>query len=227
MPQESGPEPELDFEAEGSGSGEADLRGQLVKCMKNLHARGLITGSGGNASVRIKGTREMLITPSALYKGDLKPGSIVKMDLEGNVLDGAKPSIEWHFHAAIYRRRDDVNAVIHTHSPMTMGLALAGKKIEPITAEAVVMLGDVPILEFKYSGTGELGGLVGENIPGHSALILQNHGVIAVGFDLVGALTVAEVLEEVSTMTFVASHFGGAKLIPRDQIELIRRLYKG
>jgi L-fuculose-phosphate aldolase len=206
---------------------EVYLKEQLVKCMKVLHDRGLITGIGGNASARMEGTEEILITPAALYKGELKPEDIVKIDLQGNVIEGGfKPSIEWHFHNAIYKRRLDVNAVIHTHSPMTTGLALAGKKIEPVTLESAVMLADVPILEFRYPGTRELGDLVAENILGHRALILQNHGVIAVGYDLIEALTTVEILEEVSTMMFVASHFGGAKLIPSDQIELIKKLYK-
>lgn len=206
---------------------EAELKEQLIKCMKQLHARGLITGIGGNASVRMEGTEEILITPAALYKAELKPDDIVKIDLEGNVIEGLfKPSIEWHFHNAIYRKRLDVNAVIHTHSPMTTGLALAGRKIEPVTLESAVMLADVPILEFRYPGTKELGDLVAENILGHRAVILQNHGVISVGYDLIEAMTTVEVLEEVSTMIFVASHFGGAKLIPSDQIELIKKLYK-
>lgn len=206
---------------------EGEIKEQLVKCMKTLHGRGLITGIGGNASIRMEGINEVLITPSALYKGELKPDDIVKIDLEGNVLDGIfKPSIEWYFHAAIYNRRLDVNAIIHTHSPMTTGLALAGKKIEPITLESAVMLADVPILEFRYPGTKELGEIVADNIMGHRAVIMQNHGVIAVGYDLIEALTTIEVLEEISTMTFVASHFGGAKLIPADQIELIKKLYK-
>jgi L-ribulose-5-phosphate 4-epimerase len=206
---------------------EATIREDLVRCMKALLDRGLITGIGGNASVRLEGTDEILITPSALYKGELKPEDIVKIDLEGNVKEGLfKPSIEWHFHTAVYKRRVDINAVIHTHSPMTTGLALAGKKIEPVTLESAVMLSDVPILEFRYPGTKELGEQVAENILGHRAVILQNHGVIAVGYDLIEALTTIEVLEEISTMTFVASHFGGAKLIPPDQIELIKKLYK-
>jgi ribulose-5-phosphate 4-epimerase/fuculose-1-phosphate aldolase len=208
-------------------SDEAEIREQIVRCMKTLHNRGLITGIGGNASVRLEGTEEVLITPSALYKGELKAEDIIKIDFDGNVLEGVfKPSIEWYFHTAVYRRRLDVNAVIHTHSPMTTGLALAGKKIEPVTLESAVMLAEVPILEFRYPGTKELGDLVGDNILGHRAVILQNHGVVAVGYDLIEAITTIEVLEEISTMTFVAQHFGGAKLIPPDQIELIKKLYK-
>ena len=208
-------------------SEETALKEQLIKTMISLHARGLMTGVGGNASVRLEGTDEVLITPSGLYKPELKTGDIVKIDIDGNTLDGIfKPSIEWYFHTAIYRRRVDVNAIIHTHSPYTTGMALTGKKIEPITLEAAVMLADVPILEFMYPGTKELGELVGEKSLGHRAVILQNHGVVAVGYDLIEAITTIEVLEEVSKMSFVASAFGGAKQIPPDQIELIKKLYK-
>jgi len=206
---------------------EDDLKAQLIKTMVSLHSRGLMTGVGGNASVRIEGSDEVLITPSGLYKPELKPEDIVKIDMEGNVIEGIfKPSMEWYFHTAIYRRRRDVNSVIHTHSPYTTGMALAGKKIEPITLEAAVMLADVPILNFRYPGTKELGEIVGENILGHRAVILQNHGVVAVGYDLIEAITTIEVLEEISKMAFVAHFFGGAKLIPPDQIELIKKLYK-
>lgn len=205
---------------------EADLKEKLARCIKSLHARGLITGMDGNASVRVEGRSEMLITPNGLYKGELKPKNMIKVDLDGNVLEGEfRPSFEWHIHAAIYTARADINAVIHTHSPMTMGLALAGRRIEPISVSAI-MLGDVPILEFRHPGSKELGDLVGQNIVGHSALILQNHGVIAVGHDLMGALTIVEVLEEVSAMTFVASQLGEVRLIPQEHIERIRKLHR-
>jgi ribulose-5-phosphate 4-epimerase/fuculose-1-phosphate aldolase len=206
---------------------EAALKEQIINCMISLYRRGLMTGVGGNASARLVGSEEMWITPSGLYKPELKPDDLVKVDFNGKVLQGLfKPSMEWHFHSAIYRKRADVNAVIHTHSPMTTGLALAEVKIKPITLEAAIMLANVPILPFRYPGTKELAELVGENILGNRALILQNHGVIAVGYDLIEALSTIEILEEVATMTFVASHFKEPKLIPPDQIELIKKLYK-
>jgi len=208
-------------------SGEAALRDQLVKCMVSLVSKGLMTGIGGNASIKIEGTDEVLITPSGLYKPNLKPNDIVKINLEGETIEGAyKPSIEWHFHTAIYRKRADAKAVLHTHSPYTTGLALAGKKIEPVTLEATVMLADVPILEFMCPGTEELGEAVSNAMMSHRAAILQNHGVVTIGRDLAEAITMAEVLEATSKMIFVASHFGGARLIPPDQIEMIRKFNK-
>jgi ribulose-5-phosphate 4-epimerase/fuculose-1-phosphate aldolase len=203
------------------------LKRQIVQSMKILHRRGLMTGVGGNASARVEGSDEVWITPSGVYKPELKPSDLVKIDLDGRVIEGIlKPSMEWHFHTAIYRRRIDINAVLHTHSPFTTGLALADVKLRPITLEAATMLADVPILPFHYPGTEELGRQVGEAILGRRALILQNHGVVAVGFDMIEALSTIEILEEVSIMTFIASQYGNIKEIPPDQIELIKKLYR-
>jgi L-fuculose-phosphate aldolase len=208
-------------------SEDSELKAQIINCMKSLHQRGLMTGIGGNASARHMNSEEVWITPSGLYKPELRPSDLVKMDLEGKTLEGIlKPSMEWYFHTAIYRRRTDVNAVLHTHSPYTTGLALASVKIRPITLEAATMLADVPILPFAYPGTEDLGKQVGEAILGRRAVVLQNHGVVAVGFDLIEALSTVEILEEVSIMTFVASQFGNPREIPPDQIELIKKLYR-
>lgn len=211
----------------GINPDEENLKKQIIDCMKSLHSRGLMTGVGGNASARQMGEEKAWITPSGLYKPDLNPSDLIKIDLEGKVIEGMfKPSIEWYFHTAIYKKRTDVNAILHTHSPFTMGLALANVKLRPITLEAATMLADVPILPFKYPGTEELGNQVGDAILGKRAAILQNHGVITVGFDLIEALSTVEILEEVAIMTFVASTFGAPEEIPSDQIELIKKLYK-
>ncbi|MCS7098249.1 MAG: class II aldolase/adducin family protein [Candidatus Methanomethyliaceae archaeon] len=195
------------------------LRKELVKCMKYLHTKGLISGIGGNASVRLS-ENEVLITPSGLLKAELHPSDIVKIDMNGNVLSGfLKPSREGKLHIAIYRARPDVSAIIHAHNPFTVGITLAGKKIEPVNYEAWTMFKDVPILEFKLPGSEDLANLVAQNIKSNSAVILQNHGVVTVGKTLMEALYIAETLEEVSTMIFVASCLGGAKLIPREYMK--------
>jgi len=208
-------------------SEERSLRRQLAKCMASLVSKGLMTGTGGNASVRIGESGELLITPSGVYKPDLRADDIVKIDLDGNLLEGAHPpSIEWHFHTAIYRRRGDAMAVLHTHSPYTIGLALAGRRVEPVTVEAAMVLGEVPILEFMLPGSEELGRAVGDALTNHRAAILQNHGVVTAGCNLAEAINIAEVLEATSKMMFVASLFGGARLIPPDRIESVRGLNK-
>ncbi|MEN3016065.1 MAG: class II aldolase/adducin family protein [Candidatus Methanosuratincola petrocarbonis] len=209
---------------EGDGGGEGR---RVVWCMRSLHARGLITGSGGNASVRLKGSDEILITPSGVYKAELEEPDLVRMRLDGKVVDGRrKPSSEWRMHTEIYRKRADVNAVIHTHSPYTTGLTIAGRQIGPITPEVSLILPEVEVLEYACPGTEELGKLVGSRIVGKRALILQNHGVVSAGRDLLEAMTAIEVLEEGAITTFIASLMGGAKVIPEEEVELIKRVYK-
>lgn len=204
------------------------LKERIVQCAVNLYRRGLVAGLGGNISARLPKMNEIWITPSGLYKPDLKPEDLVKVDLEGKVLEGVfKPSIEWPLHVAIYKKRVDVNAVVHAHNPVTMGLALAGIKPKPITPEAVTLLGDVPILKFMYPSTAELGKLVGKEIAGRHALILQNHGVVAVGHDLTEVACIVEVLEEVSTTMLIANLVGKPKLLSPRQIELIKKLLRG
>lgn len=186
-----------------------------------------MAGIGGNVSARLSKTNEIWITPSGLYKPDLKLEDLVKVDLEGKVLEGVfKPSIERPLHVAIYKKRTDINAVVHSHNPITMGLALAGIKPKPITPEAVMVLGDVPILKFTYPSTAELGKLVGKEIAGRRALILQNHGVVAVGHDLTEAVCIVEVLEEVSITMLIANLVGKPKLLSPRQIEFIKKLLR-
>ena len=195
--------------------------------MLDLYHRGLVAGVGGNVSARLPEKKEIWITPSGLYRPGLKTKELVKIDLEGNVLEGIfKPSIEWPLHVGIYKRRTDVNAVIHAHNPVTTGLALVGIKPRPITPEVVAMLGDVPIVEYVCPGTKELADRIGREIVGRRILIMQNHGVVAVGRDLTETIATVEILEEVSVTTLAACLVGKPKTLPASQIELIKKVYE-
>jgi L-fuculose-phosphate aldolase len=197
---------------------EDHLRNELIKCMKILHDRGLVSGIGGNASVKIS-KNEILITPTGVFKADLRAEDIVKIDINGNVIEGClKPSIELPLHLSIYKSRSDVNAIIHAHNPYTIGIISAGKKIEPINYEAWRIFKDIPIIEFKPPGSKELADLVAKNIKSKSAVIMKNHGVIAVGSNLKEALYIIEALEEISIMIFVASCLGKITTIPEEYL---------
>lgn len=208
---------------------EEEVKSEIIRVMKVLYSRGLVSALGGNVSARIPGAEEIWITPSGVFKGDLKPEDLVKITLDGDVVEGfLRPSVEWPMHTAIYRRRPDVNAVIHAHNPIATGLALAGKPIQPITVESVVTLRSVPVVPFAYPGTDELAKLVAEKVGGVRALILQNHGVVGLGYNLVEAEAIVETLEEVALTQLVAILAAGGgepPLIPEKDRELISRLY--
>ena len=207
---------------------EDELKNEICRVMGTLYKRGLVSALGGNISARIPGANEFWITPSGVFKGDLHPDDLVKLDLNLNTVEGfLRPSIESPFHAKIYEVRPDVNAVVHAHNPFTLGLALAGIPIKPITVEEVEVLRSVDVVPFAFPGTDKLANLVGEHISkGARALILQNHGIIAVGSNLIEAEAVAETLEEVSTAQFVCMVLGKEPpLIPESDIELYKKLY--
>ena len=212
----------------GLEGSEDQLKEEICKVMKNLFQRGFVSALGGNVSARIPGANEFWITPSGIFKGELMPDDLVKVDLEGNVLDGfMRPSIEWPMHAAVYKVRPDVNAVVHAHNPVTLGLSLAGYTLKPISVEAVMVLRKVEKVPFAFPGTDQLAKLVGEKATtGARALILQNHGVLAMGSNLYDAEAIAETLEEVATAQFVALALGKEpSTIPERDMELYYKLY--
>ena len=91
---------------------EEEIKEDICSTMKRLFDRGLISALGGNISARIPGKKEFWITPSGVFKGQLEPNDLVKLDLDGNVLEGyLRPSIEWIVHATIYKHREDINAI--------------------------------------------------------------------------------------------------------------------
>ncbi len=208
---------------------EDELKEEICRVMKSLYERGLISALGGNVSARVPGSKDFWITPSGVFKGAVTPDDLVKLDLEGNYLEGfLRPSIEWPMHAAIYRVRPDVNAIIHAHNPYTLGLALAGIGLKPVSVEAVMVLRKVEIVPFAFPGTDKLAQLVEEHIAkGARALVLQNHGVVAVGANLVEAEAVAETLEEVAIAQYVALSLGKEPpTIPEKDVELYMKLYR-
>jgi L-ribulose-5-phosphate 4-epimerase len=215
--------------SEFEGLSEDQLKQDICKVMRNLFNRGLVSALGGNVSARLPNSKEFWITPSGIFKGELNPDDLVKLDVEGNILDGfLRPSVEWPLHAAIYRVRPDVNAVIHAHNPITLGLALAGVSLKPISVEAVMVLRKVEIVPFAFPGTDQLAKLVEEKAAkGARAIILQNHGIVALGSNLYDAEAIAETLEEVATAQFVAMVLGKEPpTIPEKDVELYYKLYK-
>jgi L-fuculose-phosphate aldolase len=209
--------------------GEEEIKREIIRVIKVLYERGMITALGGNVSARMPGENEFWITPSQVFKGALRVEDLVKVDLEGNLIQGyLKPSIETPMHATVYKIRPEVNAVVHAHNPYTLGLALAGVSIPPITDEAVILLRKVEVVPFALPGTDKLANYVGEVLKrGAKAIILQNHGVLGVGYNLLEAEAIVELIEAISKMIFICYTLGKKPpLIPEEDIELFKKLYK-
>lgn len=205
---------------------EAEVRDKVVEVSRRLYFKGLVAGAGGNVSAIIRDKGVVLITPSGLCKGYLKPEDIVKVDLAGKVLEGyLKPTSELSIHLGIYKIRNDVNAVVHAHPPVSTGFACAGVPIDyEVFPEVIAMIGEIRFVGYETPTTQELADKIAENITDVEALLLENHGIITVGSNLEQAYQRAELLEDFAKITFVAKLLGGPKTLPEDEVRKIAGL---
>ena len=177
------------------------IKQDIVAVMRNLYRRNLISALSGNLSVRLPGKDQIWITPSGLHKGELRTDDLIKIDFNGNVLEGHhKPSTEWKFHVAIYKARPDVYAVIHTHNPSVLVLDLLGIELDPgLLIESKYYVKGVAYVPEEEPGSEELAKHVAQAaLKGANAIILRKHGVVSLGKNLYEAETVAEVLEDIA-----------------------------
>ncbi|MEM3921456.1 MAG: class II aldolase/adducin family protein [Fervidicoccaceae archaeon] len=208
---------------------EDELKEEIIRVSKTLYERSLITALGGNISARLPGASEFWITPSQVFKGALKPDDLVKLNMDGEIVEGLlKPSIEWPMHAAVYKVRPDVNALVHAHNPMVLGLTLAGKKLKTtITDEAVILLRRIEEIEFKFPGTTYLAEAVAQAASrGARAIILKNHGVLGLGTNLLEAEAIVELLEAIATIEFICYTLGKEPAeVPPEEIEVAKKYW--
>jgi L-fuculose-phosphate aldolase len=175
-----------------------DISQRIMKAGRELHHQGLVKGTSGNISARIPGTDTFLIKPSGARMENLKPEELVLVDLQGNKIRGeANVSLETQMHAAIYRARKNVQAVVHTHAPTATAFGIAKKEILPLQIELFMLLPNgVPVVPFKTPGSKALAEAVQKEIANHDALILENHGIVTVGSTIEAACSLNEMVEE-------------------------------
>ena len=192
-----------------------DISERIVKASKGLYTHGLVRGTSGNISARIPGTDTFLIKPSGVYMSLLKPEELVIVDLEGNKIRGKlNVSAETPMHAAIYRARKDVQAVVHTHAPTATAFGIAGTEILPLQIEVFMLLPrGVPIIPFKSPGSKALAEAVQKKIADYDAVILENHGIVTVGATIEAACTLNEMVEEAAKIQFTAVILAGKDAI--------------
>lgn len=174
---------------------------KVIKFSALTYQRSLITAAGGNVSMRC-GDR-VIITINDSVLRELAPDDLALLDLEGRVLEcrqGRKPSKEWRLHLALYRHRQDIDSVIHAHSPFATALSVAGRSLPMITASAELKLVQVPTVEFAEPGSKDLSDKVEETVrraPADThALLLRRHGTLSFEKGMERCFGIAELVED-------------------------------
>ena len=198
---------------------DAQLRADIVEVGRRLYARGYTASNDGNISVRLD-PRRLLMTPTNVCKGFMSADMMCITDLEGRKLEGERnPSSEMQMHLEVYRRRPDVQAVVHAHPPIATGFAVAGIPLDrAVLAEVVTTLGSVPIAEYATPSTKELPEAVAKYVQAHDGMLLANHGALTLGKDLFSAYYKMETIEHFAKISLVARLLGGERLLSREEV---------
>lgn len=184
-------------------------RNQLTQYARRAYDRGLVGGTGGNFSARLD-DHQMLITASGISLADTTNENLLIVDIDTcrwNAVGHFRPSIEFMFHVEIFRRRPDVGAVCHVHPPYATAYAVNQRAI-PMVTDAAFKQPPMPCVPFAPSGSEALKENVAqtiENNPDCKVLLLEKHGIVGVGADIVAAYNVADLTAELAHIAYLAN----------------------
>lgn len=198
------------------------LKAQICDVCHRMWQLGWVAANDGNISVKLE-DGSLLCTPTGISKSFITEDSLLLVDRDLNILEGApgfKPSSEMKMHLRCYQERPDIGAVVHAHPPTATGFAVAGRSLDDYSMiETVVTLGSVPLTPYGTPSTLEVPEAIAPYLQEHDALLLQNHGALTVGSDLYTAYYRMETLELFAKISLVAYQLGGPREIPMHQIE--------
>jgi ribulose-5-phosphate 4-epimerase/fuculose-1-phosphate aldolase len=183
--------------------------------MKELYLERILTDVGGNLSFRSEDDDQYFwITPSGMKKNLVEPRHLIKMTMDGDVVsedNDLNHSIEWPMHLRIFKEDEDFKVIIHSHAPLATALSVlkTPPEIPPLTAELGFLVPEIVIVPYEQSGSEELGEAVAEKLWDSSIVILENHGVVAVGETFEEAAIKTRALEEYLQLYLNTKHFGG------------------
>ena len=210
--------------AGGAAMTDKELRQAVIAACRALAQRGLSYGTSGNVSVR-RDERRFFVSPTGMPYDDLELDDISLMDIDGRWFGRRRPSSEWRFHRDVFASRNDVAAIVHTHSPKATSLACTGRGIPAFHYMVAVAGGpDIRCAPYFTFGTQELSDAAVAALEGRRACLLANHGVIAVGANLPAAVALAGEVENLAAQYCAALAIGDVRIL--DDMEMRRVIEK-
>lgn len=204
-----------------------EIKKEICEVGHKLWLKGFVAANDGNISVKLN-ENEYFCTPTGVSKGSLTPDMIIKVDKNGNKLEGKlNPSSEIKMHMRVYRERPDVTAVVHAHPPVATAFTVADIDLDQyILPEAVLTIGDVPTCDYGTPSTMEIPDSLDPYIQNHDAFLLRNHGALTVGCDLTKAFFIMEEVEFNAIICKNAMELGAVHEIPGPQLKKLMELRK-
>jgi len=204
-------------------------RNAIVAFGKKLLTSGLTAGTGGNLSVVNRKKNLIAVTPSGVDYLEMSPEDVVLVGMEGGLIETSKykPSSELLFHLALYRRRQDIQAVVHTHSVYATTLATLGWEIPPFHYLVAYSGKRVPLASYATFGSEQLARNVAEAIGDNNAVLMESHGVVTVGATLAKAFEAAEIIEYVARVYYLAKNLGEPAILSDEEMKKVIEKFKG
>lgn len=201
----------------------------MVDICQALSEKGFVSSMDGNVSAKIDDDC-YLVTPSMINKRFIRETDLIIVDSNGLKISGSEnrtPTSEIQMHLACYNKRSDIFAVVHAHPPMAIVLTLSGISLTTcILPEVVLTLGRIPTVPYATTGSIDLALAVGDCAESHNAMLLERHGAVCLGFDLIDAYSTMEKLEHTATIVYHTSLLGGISFIGSDEVERLRTMGK-
>jgi len=204
------------------------LKELIVEIGRRLWQRGYIASNDGNISIRLD-ENQILTTPTGVSKGFMTEVMILRVNMNGDMLEESeyKPSSEVKMHIEVYKQRDDINAVVHAHPPFATAFAVAGIPMnQNVLPEAVLTLGAVEIAPYGTPSTAEVPDSIRPIVQHSDAVLLENHGALTLGIDLITAYHRMETLEHTASIISKAMQLGKLNEITKPEVRKLMEIRK-
>jgi L-fuculose-phosphate aldolase len=204
---------------------EWEYRRELVFVCRMLYDRGHVTAMDGNVSTRLP-DGSILLTPSGCCKGFVGEDELIRIDLDGKKLSGyGKPSSEIRMHTLAYRLRADVGAVAHAHPKTCVAFSLAGVPLDDcLMPEVILSIGSIPIASYATPTTEDLPKSLEKFLATSDAIVMERHGAVTLGRDLMSAYFNMERLEHAAQTVYMARTLGSVRSLPSSEVDRLMKI---
>lgn len=197
-----------------------DKKNELIEYGRMAGDKNYTPGISGNLSARCGDM--VVITSSGVANGYLTENDFAVVDFDGNAIDGEKPSSERMLHIEFYKKRPEMNYVMHVHSPYLTAFASAGIALDDkISPEIIYCFEKIPLAEYSIPGSKELVEKTSKYFENYDVVLMANHGVIIAGKDIKDAFYKLDLCENYAKTVICAKLLGGAKMLPEEEVEKI------